>query len=91
MEVKRMANIKSAKKRIKVIATKTARNKSIKSAVKTSVKKVATAVEANDKEAATTALVQATKAISGASSKGIFHKKTASRKISRLTQAVNKL
>lgn len=86
-----MANIKSAKKRIKVNATKAARNKSIKTSVKTAVKKVVVAIEANDKETAATALVAATSAISAAQSKGIFHKNTASRKISRLTKAVNNM
>ncbi len=86
-----MANIKSAKKRILVIETKTARNKAIKSKVKTYIKKVEAAIAANDKEAATVALVAATSEISKATSKGIFHKNTAARKISRLTKAVNKL
>ena len=86
-----MANIKSAKKRIKVNATKAARNKGIKTGVKTAVKKVVTAIEANDKETASVELVKATSQISAAASKGIFHKNTASRKISRLTQAVNKM
>ena len=70
-----MANIKSAKKRIKVIETKTLRNKMIKSKIKTLVKKVEAAVAQNDKAAA----------------KGIFHKNTAARKVSRLTKAVNKI
>lgn len=86
-----MANIKSAKKRIKVIATKTAHNKSIKSSVKTAVKKVVVAINANDKETATAELVNATSAIASAASKGIYHKNTASRKISRLTKSVNQL
>ena len=77
-----MANIKSAKKRILVIETKTLRNKMIKSKIKTLVKKVEAAIEANDKAAAE---------ISKAASKGIYHKNNASRKISRLTLAVNKL
>ena len=47
-----MANIKSAKKRILVAQTKTERNKSIRSSVKTAIKKVEAAVAANDKEAA---------------------------------------
>ena len=49
MEVYQLANIKSAKKRILVNRTKAARNKSIRSAVKTSIKKVETAVQKNDK------------------------------------------
>ncbi|POP35660.1 30S ribosomal protein S20, partial [Blautia producta] len=52
MEVYGLANIKSAKKRILVNKTKADRNKSIKSAVKTSIKKVEAAVTAKDKEAA---------------------------------------
>lgn len=84
-----MANIKSAKKRILVIQTKTARNKAIKSKVKTYVKKVETAIANNDKEAAASALVAATSEISKAASKGVYHKNTASRKISRLSKAVN--
>lgn len=54
-----MANIKSAKKRVLVNRKKAERNKSIKSAVKTSIKKVEVAIEAKDKEAATVALQNA--------------------------------
>lgn len=86
-----MANIKSAKKRILVTEARTARNKSIKSAVKTSIKKVESAVTAKDKAAAQAALVAATSEISKAASKGVYHKNTAARKISRLTKAVNKI
>ena len=56
MEVSGLANIKSAKKRILVIETKTLRNKMIKSKIKTLVKKVEAAIEANDKAAAEAAL-----------------------------------
>lgn len=86
-----MANIKSAKKRILVTEIRTARNKSIRSAVKTSIKKVEAAVNANDKAAAETALKAAISQISKACSKGVYHKNTAGRKISRLTKAVNQL
>ncbi len=86
-----MANIKSAKKRVLVIETKTARNKAIKSRVKTYVKKVETAVAAGDKAAAQAALLEAISEINKAASKGVYHKNTASRKVSRLTLAVNKL
>ena len=51
-----MANIKSAKKRVLVSKTRNERNKSIKSAVKTEIKKVEAAVAANDKEASAAAL-----------------------------------
>ena len=84
-----MANIKSAKKRILVNQTRAERNKAIKSGVKTAVKKVV--IEANDKAAAQEALVAATAVIDKAASKGVYHKNTASRKVSRLAQAVNKM
>lgn len=86
-----MANIKSAKKRILVTEKKAARNKSIKSAVKTSIKKVEAAIAAKDKAAAETALNAAISEISKATSKGVYHKNTAARKVSRLTTAVNKM
>ena len=86
-----MANIKSAKKRILVTEKKNARNKAAKSKVKTFVKKVEAAVEANDKAAAQAALVEAISVIDKATKKGIYHKNTSARKISRLTKAVNKL
>jgi len=84
-----MANIKSAKKRVDVIRTKTERNKAIKSRVKTYVKKVDTAIASGDKAAAAEALREATTELSKAASKGVTHKNTASRKIGRLTKAVN--
>lgn len=86
-----MANIKSAKKRIKVIATKTERNKAIKSEVKTYIKKVEAAVAAKDATAAKEALVITTKKIEMAASKGVYHKNNAARKVSRLAKAVNKM
>lgn len=86
-----MANIKSAKKRILVNKTKADRNKSIKSAVKTSIKKVEAAVTEKDKEAATAALLNAISTIDKAASKGVYHKNNAARKVSRLSKAVNAL
>ena len=71
-----MANIKSAKKRILVTETKAARNKAIKSGVKTAIKKVEAAVAANDKAAAEAALKDATSAIASAGSKGISTRTT---------------
>lgn len=86
-----MANIKSAKKRIKVIETKTMRNKAIRSKVKTMIKKVDAAIESKDKAAAEAALKVAISEINKAASKGIYHKNNAARKVSRLTLAVNRL
>lgn len=89
MEVPTLANIKSAKKRILVINTKTERNKAAKSKVKTFAKKVEAAIVAGDKATAQEALLSFTSEINKAASKGIYHKNTASRKISRLTKAVS--
>ena len=75
-----MANIKSAKKRILVNRTKAARNKSIRSAVKTSIRKVDAAVANNDKAAAEVALKEAISTISKATSKGVYHKNNCARK-----------
>ena len=84
-----MANIKSAKKRILVNRTRAARNKATRSAVKTSIKKVYAAIDQKDKEAANAALSNAVSTISKATSKGVYHKNTTSRKTSRLQKAVN--
>ncbi|MCI6756783.1 MAG: 30S ribosomal protein S20 [Lachnospiraceae bacterium] len=86
-----MANIKSAKKRIITNAKKAEANKSVKSSVKTAVKKVNAAVEAKDKDAAAAALKEATSKIESAASKGVLKKNTASRKVSRLSVSVNKI
>ena len=86
-----MADIKSAKKRVLVNRKKAERNKSIKSAVKTSIKKVEVAIEAKDKEAAVAALQNAISTIDKAATKGVYHKNTAARKVSRLSKAVNTL
>lgn len=86
-----MANIKSAKKRILVTKTKADRNKSIRSAVKTAMKKVDAAVAGNDKAAATAALENAISVISKATAKGVYHKNNCARKVSRLTKAVNSM
>lgn len=86
-----MANIKSAKKRILVANRNAARNKAVKSRVKTAVKKVDAAIAANDKSSAEVALRAASSELGKAARKGVLHKNTAARKISRLTIAVNKL
>ena len=84
-----MANIKSAKKRILVINKKTERNKAIKSKVKTYIKKVYAAIDEKDQDAAQAALRDAISEMSKATSKGVYHKSTTARKISRMTKAVN--
>lgn len=86
-----MANIKSAKKRILVSQKRADRNKSIRSKVKTAIKKVDAAIAANDKAAAEEALKLAVSELDKATKKGVYHKNTTARKVSRLTIAVNKL
>ncbi len=86
-----MANIKSAKKRIKIAATRTARNKAVKSRVKTELKKFDALVEAGDKSAAEAQLIVVTSYIDKAETKGVFHKRTAARKVSNLSKTVNKM
>lgn len=86
-----MANIKSAKKRVLVSEIRATRNKAIKSKVKSYIKKVEVAITAGDKAVAQTQLTAAISEISKATSKGIFHKNTAARKMSRLTKAVNEM
>ena len=86
-----MANIKSAKKRVLVAKTRNERNKAIKSSVKTAMKKVEAAVAANDKAAASAALLEATATIDKAAAKGVYHKNNASRKVSRLAKAVSSM
>lgn len=87
----KVANIKSAKKRILVNSKKALRNKMIKSQTKTAIKKVIVAVTDNNKEIAQTELKKAISTIDKACKKGIYHRNTASRKISRLTKMVNKI
>lgn len=67
------------------------RNKSIKSGVKTAIKKVEAAVAAKDKAAASEALLSATATIDKAATKGVYHKNNAARKVSRLTKLVNNM
>ena len=86
-----MANIKSAKKRCRVIKTKTEQNKMIKTSVKTAIKKVIEASNNGDKAVATALLNDACKAIDMAASKNIFHVNNAARKKSRLAKLVNKM
>lgn len=83
-----MSNIKSAKKRVKVIATKTARNKAAKSALRTAIKKANVAIEASaaDKDVV---VREAVKKIDQAAAKGIIHKNTAARKKSAFALKLN--
>ncbi|HJB97286.1 MAG TPA: 30S ribosomal protein S20 [Candidatus Acutalibacter pullicola] len=83
-----MPNIKSAKKRVKVIATKTMQNKAINSQLKTEIKKANAAIDGNaaDKEAAVRVAI---KKIDQAAAKGILPKNTAARRKSTLAKKLN--
>jgi small subunit ribosomal protein S20 len=83
-----MANTKSAKKMVRKIARRTEVNKSRKSRIRTFVRKVEEAVASGDKSAATTALKAAEPEIMRGVTKGVLHKNTASRKVSRLAARV---
>lgn len=86
-----MAHHKSAIKRIKQTAKKTARNRHVSSTLKTYIKRVREAVEAKDKDAAVAALKVAIPVIDTTATKGVIHRSTASRSVSRLTKLVNTL
>lgn len=86
-----MANVKSAKKRIKVIETKTLRNKMIKSSLKTIIKKFEAAIAGNNVVEAKASYVNVVKALDMAAAKGILHKNKAARKKSRLAAKLNGL
>lgn len=83
-----MPHHKSASKRLRQCETRTKRNIHYRSRMRTAIKKVRQALEANEVEKAQQALVVATKVIDSSRTKGVIHRRTASRTISRLTRAV---
>lgn len=85
-----MPNIKSAKKRVKVIKTKTLQNQMFKSQLKTAVKKFETSL-GEGKEAASAAYAAVVKKTDQAVAKGILPKNTAARRKSRYTKMLNKI
>jgi len=86
-----MANTTSAKKAIRKIAARTAVNKDRRSRMRTFVRKVEEALASGDKKAAEIALRAAQPEIMRAAQKGVIHKNTASRKVSRFSQRVKAL
>ena len=86
-----MANLSSSKKATRQIERRTAVNKNRRSRMRTFVKRVETAIEGGDKEAAVVALREAQPQLMKNAQKGLLHKKTASRRISRLAARVNAL
>jgi small subunit ribosomal protein S20 len=86
-----LANIKSQKKRILTNAKAQARNKAVRSALKTLIKRVNEAVAAGDKAVAQESLVAANRALDKAASKGVIHKNQAANRKSGIASAVAKL
>ena len=86
-----MANTSSAKKAVRKIARRTAVNKSRRSEMRTYVRKVEEAIASKDPKIAADALREAEPLVARAAQKGILHKNTAARKISRLTKRVKAL
>ena len=86
-----MANTSSAKKATRKIAARTAVNKNRRSRVRTYVRRVEEALAAGDKAAAQAALKEAQPELMRAAARGVYHRNTASRKVSRLSQRVKAL
>jgi small subunit ribosomal protein S20 len=83
LEVRKLANIKSAKKRVLIAAKRTERNKMVRSSLRTAVRKF---TETAGTEAGVTSLSAAFKALDIAATKGVIHKNTAARKKARLAK-----
>jgi small subunit ribosomal protein S20 len=90
-KVQHMANTPSAKKAARKIARRTAVNKTRRSRIRTFIRKVEEAVAAGDKSAAAEAFKVAEPEIMRAVTKGVIHKSTASRKVSRLSASVKRI
>ena len=86
-----MANIKSQIKRNKQNDKRAEKNKAVRTSLKTSTKKARTAVASGDGEAATVQVLETSRQLDKAASKGIVHKRTAARRKSRLAKAANKV
>lgn len=86
-----MANHKSAIKRIRQNQKRYLRNRYWRSSLRTAVKRVRTAIAGGELETAQTQLRSAVRVIDRVASKGVIHKRQASRRVSRLTIAVNRL
>ena len=84
-----MPNIKSAKKRVKVIASKTLKNQMFKTSLKTTIKKYEAAVAAKDKDNLDKTYREAVKKVDKAAARGIIHRNKAARKKSQFTRKYN--
>ena len=86
-----MANIKSQIKRNKTNDKRAEKNKAVRTSLKTSTKKARSAVASGDGEAATAQVLETSRQLDKAASKGIVHQRTAARRKSRLAKAANKV
>lgn len=86
-----MANTKSARKATRVIARRTEVNKARRSVLRSSMRKVEEAIASGDRTAASAALQAAEPVIMRAAQRGVVHKNTASRKVSRLSHRIAKI
>lgn len=86
-----MPKIKSAKKRVQIAIKRNALNTSRKSSLKTAIKKVMDAIASSDYDNAKKLFVQAESVIARARGKGVLHKNTAARKVSRLSKKLSAL
>ncbi|WP_338470311.1 30S ribosomal protein S20 [Niallia sp. XMNu-256] len=86
-----MPNIKSAIKRVQTNEKKNAHNNTIKSDMRTAVKKVEAAVVLNDAQAAASTFTEAVRKLDKAAAKGLIHKNAVARKKSRLAKKLNSL
>ncbi len=86
-----MANHKSALKRVRQTAKRRLRNRHVMTTTRTYIKRLRAAVDSGNAEEAKEALLLAVSALDRAATKGVIHRKQASRKIGRLTKAVNAL
>jgi small subunit ribosomal protein S20 len=86
-----MANTTSAKKAARQMARRAAINKARRSLARSSIRKVEEAIAAGDRNSAMAALREAEPTLMRAAQKGVIHRNTASRKVSRLSQQITKL
>jgi len=86
-----MPNIKSAIKRVKTSEARNAHNATVKSSMRTAVKKVEAAIVTNDAAAAKNTFAEAARKLDKAAAKGLIHKNAAARKKARLTKKMNAL
>jgi small subunit ribosomal protein S20 len=86
-----LPNIKSQKKRMKISAQQHTRNRSVKSSVRTAIKRFESAAESGDAEEAQSTYREAARSLDKAASKGVLHKNKAANEKSRLSRTLNQI